>query len=178
MQAQRPSLPFPSFLTIMFARLIQSKSLKSLASLTISAAAISTFERNPNLAATQFAFAKVDDAEQDETTTKVPRIYEYGTIPDLTKKARQQFEKDAKATAYKDYFVKSYDEVAEVVDAREKEELENTTSNDLVIINRLRRAVAKVLMERLGYSMEELEIIGNNVDRMQGTGNPFPHGKV
>ena len=150
----------------MFARLIQSKSLKSLASLTISAAAISTFERNPNLAATQFAFAKVDDAEQ------------YGTIPDLTKKARQQFEKDAKATAYKDYFVKSYDEVAEVVDAREKEELENTTSGDLIIINRLRRAVAKVLMERLGYSMEELEIIGNNVDRMQGTGNPFPHGKV
>ena len=34
----------------------------------------------------------------------------------------------------------------------------------------LRRKVAKVLMQRMGYSQEELEIIGDDVDLMQGTG--------
>ena len=39
---------------------------------------------------------------------------------------------------------------------------------------RLRIAVAKVLMERLGYTKEDLDTIGDDADRMQGTGNPFP----
>ena len=34
----------------------------------------------------------------------------------------------------------------------------------------LRRKVASVLMNRLGYSQEELDCIGDDVDLMQGTG--------
>lgn len=39
-----------------------------------------------------------------------------------------------------------------------------------IAVTLLRRKVAKVLMHRLGYSQEELDIIGDDVDLMQGTG--------
>ena len=79
------------------------------------------------------------------------------------------FSTEEKADAYKEYFAKSYDQVAAVVQRREQEQ---------DVLDHLRRTVARVLMERLGYSKEELAIIGDDVDKMQGTGNPFPHAAL
>ena len=39
-----------------------------------------------------------------------------------------------------------------------------------IAVTLLRRKVAKVLMHRLGYSQEELDVIGDDVDLMMGTG--------
>ena len=84
------------------------------------------------------------------------------------------FSTEEKADAYKEYFAKSYDQVAAVVQRREQEQ----DSKQLAVLDHLRRTVARVLMERLGYSKEELAIIGDDVDKMQGTGNPFPHAAL
>ena len=97
------------------------------------------------------------------------------------------FDKEAAGMEYKRMFTKSYDEVATVVGQRESTESVSKSAsategrsqeNEDEITARLRRSVARVLMERLGYSPEELRVIGNDVDRMQGTGNPFPLANI
>ena len=130
-----------------------------------------------------FAFAETANEDIPDFTAETADRNE--DIPDLTAAARRHYERGAKAEAYKQYFTKSYDEVAEVVGLREKEEAtksmdtnSSAVNDELEVVQRLRRAVAKVLMERLGYTPEDLVIIGDDVDRMQGTGNPFPLAKL
>jgi SAM-dependent methyltransferase len=92
------------------------------------------------------------------------------------------FEKERRADAYKKHFADSYDAVAGAVRLRERAEEDmaedkkedGAEAAEARTRRRLRVAVAKVLMERLGYSPEDLETIGEDADRMQGTGNPFP----
>ena len=154
----------------MFARLRFTK--HSLAAISVAAAAAST---------TRFASAAPSSPPPPPpppTSSNNNEHDDNDVVPDLSQAAREFFEKEARADAYKSYFVQSYDEVADVVAHREREELKTTSNDDLIVVNRLRRAVAKVLMERLGYSSEDLEAIGENVDRMQGTGNPFPHANI
>ena len=154
----------------MFARLRFTK--HSLAAISVAAAAAST---------TRFASAAPSSPPPSPPTPSNNNEHDDDgddAVPDLSQAAREFFKKEARADAYKSYFVQSYDEVADVVAHREREELKTTSNDDLVVVNRLRRAVAKVLMERLGYSSSDLAAIGENVDRMQGTGNPFPHANI
>ena len=84
------------------------------------------------------------------------------------------FDKEARADAYKKHFADSYDAVARAVEQREQADAAGENCAETRTRARLRVAVAKVLMERLGYSKEDLDVIGDDADRMQGTGNPFP----
>ena len=78
------------------------------------------------------------------------------------------------ADATKKHFADSYDAVARAVEQREQADAAGENCAETRTRARLRVAVAKVLMERLGYSKEDLDVIGDDADRMQGTGNPFP----
>ena len=66
------------------------------------------------------------------------------------------------------------DDVASIV--AERRQVEKVIQSDPekfkkeLAVTLLRRKVAKVLMHRMGYSQEELDIIGDDVDLMQGTG--------
>ena len=101
---------------------------------------------------------------------------------DLSTRVRRHFEKEARADAYKKHFSESYNAVANIVKKREEVDTRISESQshgnsesgaDAHQLRRLRISVARVLMERLGYSKEDLDVIGDDSDRMQGTGNPF-----
>jgi arsenite methyltransferase len=75
--------------------------------------------------------------------------------------AREGVSEGSKAAA-KAHFLSAYNNVAEVADAVEltpEQEAENTR-------------VSAILMGMLGYTQEQLDVIGNDVWKMQGTGNP------
>jgi len=91
-------------------------------------------------------------------------------------------QEDGSSDGYKEEFRTSYDDVASIV--AERRQVEKIIQADPekfkkeIAVTLLRRKVAKVLMHRLGYSQEELDIIGDDVDLMQGTGNPFPAADI
>src|SRR3989338_5196051 len=68
----------------------------------------------------------------------------------------------ATSTELKEHFVKAYNQVADC--ARNK--------------GQHNYQVAKILGEQLGYSEEELKVIGDDVWMMQGTGNPHNRTEV
>eukprot|EP00941_MAST-03F_sp_MAST-3F-sp1_P000661 g661.t1 len=76
---------------------------------------------------------------------------------------------EEQAKRYKKHFADSYNEVAE---------MSSNSDNENELVQSLRRLVARALMHRLGYSDEELDAIGEDVDKMQGTGNPFPLARL
>jgi ubiquinone/menaquinone biosynthesis C-methylase UbiE len=75
---------------------------------------------------------------------------------------------------YKNHFAQSYNDVADAVGQRSA----TAEDEEMRVVARLRRSVARALMQRLGYSEDELNMIGEDVDKMQGTGNPFPSANL
>lgn len=69
---------------------------------------------------------------------------------------------NASSAELKDHFVKAYNQVADC--AKNK--------------NQHNYQVAKILGEQLGYSAEELDVIGDDVWMMQGTGNPHSRADI
>ncbi len=84
--------------------------------------------------------------------------------------------------SYKEHFTSAYDTAATERDghatngtvARRKRGGEPEPEPE----KQLRRAIARHLMARLGYSNAELDLLGDDVLRMQGVNSPFNHAKV
>lgn len=75
---------------------------------------------------------------------------------------------------FKAHFQQAYNTVATDVAARQQ----HHAATSGVEIARKNTIVAKLLMERLGYTQAELEIVGDDVWLMQGTGNPHTFAKI
>jgi len=97
-------------------------------------------------------------AGDEETSTTTAKKCPYASSDSGPGKAWQ----NASSDELKQHFVKAYNQVAE--SARNK--------------NEHNYKVAKVLGEQLGYSEDELKVIGDDVWMMQGTGNPHSHAEI
>mmetsp|Transcript_9813 Transcript_9813/g.16504 ORF Transcript_9813/g.16504 Transcript_9813/m.16504 type:complete len:367 (+) Transcript_9813:44-1144(+) len=107
---------------------------------------------------------KVEEKKVESTEKKCPYSSKNKELAESEAKAVAAAESgDVEATnkAMKEHFVKAYNQVADSVGDK-----------------KLDIAVSRILMEKLGYSQSQLDVIGKDVARMQGTGNPHMHADI
>ena len=112
---------------------------------------------NTNAPAKLDAVTSNTEEQQQQTTTTEEKKCPYASSSGAGKAWQT-----ATPDELKQHFVKAYNQVAE--SARNK--------------NEHNYKIAKVLGEQLGYSEEELKVIGDDVWMMQGTGNPHAHAEI
>jgi len=85
---------------------------------------------------------------------------------------------DIPASAYKGHFAGAYDAAATQSAANVARRRPDAGADEPPSEQRLRLSIARRLMQRLGYTAQELELLGEDVLRMQGVRSPFAAARL